>query len=590
MPPTNVVVDGSNIATEGRSTPSLEQLDQAVMQYLEEHPGVNVTVIVDATFGHRIDRSERRAFEEAVAHGELISPPAGAIGRGDAFVLRIAERTGAQVLSNDSFREFLEEHPWLFDEDRLMGATPVPGIGWIFSPRRPVRGPSAADPPNGRKRRVTRPVGSTRSAEKDAVEKSPATKTPRRSRKAQGADAPAGFDRSSDQGVRAAIAQATEEALGPGRTPQKRGSAKNKNEPIPEAVNDPLPFITFASEHPVGSELEGKVVSFTSHGAMAQVDDMLCYVPLAGLADPPPRRARDLLRIGEVRTFQLVALDPSRRGAQLALPEVVASHGLVAEGAEEAASEVRNKRTRRGSSASSVAPADGETSQTRAPRRARSQKKAASPGIEGSESEKVSATRRSGRSRQTEAVSATPAPVKAAPTKKAATKRAAANAVVPSPPTKVASGSEPQKRVSRAAKPAKATKKATKGAGATKATKATKSTKAAKATDLVRLVNAVKASKAAKAVKPATPKKRAAVTVQGAAKSEKAAKSTKTAKTTKAAQSTKAAEPQKAVKIQKAAKSQKSAKAQKAAGTKKVTAAAKGSAQRTPAKGRGRTV
>ena len=54
MPPSNVVVDGSNIATEGRNTPSLDQLDQAVRQYLDEHPGANVTVVVDASFGGRL--------------------------------------------------------------------------------------------------------------------------------------------------------------------------------------------------------------------------------------------------------------------------------------------------------------------------------------------------------------------------------------------------------------------------------------------------------------------------------------------------------------------------------------------------------
>ena len=60
-------------------------------------------------------------------NGEVVSPPAGAIGRGDAFVLRIAERTGATVLSNDSFQEFHGEHPWLFDDGRLIGGKPVPG-------------------------------------------------------------------------------------------------------------------------------------------------------------------------------------------------------------------------------------------------------------------------------------------------------------------------------------------------------------------------------------------------------------------------------------------------------------------------------
>jgi hypothetical protein len=151
----HVVVDGSNIATEGRSTPSLRQLDEAIRQFQDEFSDVEVIVVVDATFGHRIDPSERQVFDEAVAHGELVSPPAGAIGRGDAFVLRVAERVGAQVLSNDSFQEFHAEHPWLFEDGRLIGGKPIPGVGWIFTPRLPVRGPRsrAVTSPGSRRRR-----------------------------------------------------------------------------------------------------------------------------------------------------------------------------------------------------------------------------------------------------------------------------------------------------------------------------------------------------------------------------------------------------------------------------------------------------
>ena len=127
-----VVVDGSNIATEGRSLPSLKQLDEAVRAFLTEHPADNLTVVVDATFGHRIDASERDAYEEAVLAGELVSPPAGAIGRGDAFVLQIADKADAVILSNDSFQEFHGQYPWLFDEGRLIGGKPVPGLGWVF--------------------------------------------------------------------------------------------------------------------------------------------------------------------------------------------------------------------------------------------------------------------------------------------------------------------------------------------------------------------------------------------------------------------------------------------------------------------------
>ena len=138
-----IVVDGSNIATEGRTLPSLAQLDEAIRSFLEEYRGFtssDVTVVVDASFGHRIDPSEVTAFDQAVEHGEMITPPAGAVGRGDGFILRIAEKSGALVLSNDSFQEFHAERPWLFEPGRLIGGKPVPGVGWIFTPRTPVRG------------------------------------------------------------------------------------------------------------------------------------------------------------------------------------------------------------------------------------------------------------------------------------------------------------------------------------------------------------------------------------------------------------------------------------------------------------------
>ncbi len=70
----------------------------------------------------------------------MVAPPAGAVGRGDGFILRIAEKSGALVLSNDSFQEFHAERPWLFEPGRLIGGKPVPGVGWIFTPRTPVRG------------------------------------------------------------------------------------------------------------------------------------------------------------------------------------------------------------------------------------------------------------------------------------------------------------------------------------------------------------------------------------------------------------------------------------------------------------------
>ena len=303
----HVVVDGSNIATEGRSTPSLAQLEDAVAELRKELPDAVVTVVVDATFAHRVDPSELERFEQAALRGEYVYPPAGAIGRGDAFLLRIAERVDGIVLSNDSFQEFHGEHEWLFERGRLLGATPVPGVGWIFVPRTPVRGPRSRVAVRDASRAKVRVVKAIAQATKEAV-RDPATERPLVSAESR-------------------------------RDHRVRGGS---NGPSPQAVNDPMTFISFIAEHPLGDEIEGLVESFTSHGAVVRYGAVRCYVPLSGLGDPAPRAAREALRRGEERTFVVTALDPFRRGVELALPGVAVVSGRPSE--ETVAAEVRMAR------------------------------------------------------------------------------------------------------------------------------------------------------------------------------------------------------------------------------------------------------
>src|SRR3954449_1408121 len=159
--PHHVIVDGSNLATEGRTLPSLKQLNEAVSAYRSDHPDALITVVVDATFGHRIDPKEVPEFEKAIDTNAFVAPPAGAVGRGDGFVLSIAQKVKATVLSNDSYQEFHGEYPWLFDEGRLIGGKPVPHVGWVFVPRVPVRGPISRRAQRDAKRKDT-PVKATR--------------------------------------------------------------------------------------------------------------------------------------------------------------------------------------------------------------------------------------------------------------------------------------------------------------------------------------------------------------------------------------------------------------------------------------------
>jgi hypothetical protein len=122
----------------------------------------------------------------------------------------------------------------------------------------------------------------------------------------------------------------------------------------PEAVNDPIPFITFIAAYPLGAPVEGLVEGFTSHGAVVVVGDVRCYVPLSGLANPAPRSAREVLTRGERRTFVITALDPARRGVELAVPEVGVVRGVPSE--ETVAAEVAMIRPRAKRQKSEAAP------------------------------------------------------------------------------------------------------------------------------------------------------------------------------------------------------------------------------------------
>jgi hypothetical protein len=303
--PHHVVVDGSNIATEGRSLPSLAQLNEAVMAFMAEHPDALITVVVDATFGHRIDATEQPEFDEAIANNELVAPPAGAVGRGDAFVLSIANKVNATILTNDSYQEFHGQVDWLFDEGRLIGGKPVPHVGWVFVPRLPVRGAISRSAVKEAKRKR----GSGTSA------KSGATATVRQGSAA--ANQPMPVPKTPPPSARPAAA-AKVEAPAPVSTAEVVAAAASAT-PKATAVNDFLPFLAFVENHPVGSSVNAVVENYSSHGAYVRVGDVKGYVPLRLMADPAPRSAREFMKIGDAVTLVVDSFAPGRRSIDLAV-------------------------------------------------------------------------------------------------------------------------------------------------------------------------------------------------------------------------------------------------------------------------------
>jgi hypothetical protein len=315
---------------------------------MEENPHTEIIVVVDASFEHRVATSERARFKEAELAGEIVTPPAGAIGRGDAFILKIAQRINAVVLSNDSFQEFHEEYPWLFDANRLIGGKPVKGVGWVFTPRIPVRGAKSARAQ--KKLALTLPGGATPSigttltplkavkAVKKAAKVTKVVKAPAKAgKKAMKAVEP------SEKHAEPTIKKAAKKVIvakkpslkspAPPKSPAKAASTATKKklaEPTValrrgrHPVNPEPEFASFKNLYKIGAKLEGEVTAFTSHGAVIKVKlrgtkYVECYAPTTLLANPAPARARDVLKRGDRRTFRLVTVDSERRIAELAL-------------------------------------------------------------------------------------------------------------------------------------------------------------------------------------------------------------------------------------------------------------------------------
>ena len=126
-----IVVDGSNVAYEERSPegkPRVANLTLAMQELRKQYD--QVIVIVDAALHHQIDRPEE--LEDLLQREQITQAPAETAA--DYFVLETADELGADVLSNDTFRQYHSHWPWI--EDRRI---PYMIVGERFIIYRPAQ-------------------------------------------------------------------------------------------------------------------------------------------------------------------------------------------------------------------------------------------------------------------------------------------------------------------------------------------------------------------------------------------------------------------------------------------------------------------
>ena len=191
----------------------------------------------------------------------------------------------------------------------------------------------------------------------------------------------------------------------PGQRPRLKTAAR-------PPINESLPFLQFVTEHAIGSDVEGDVVEFSSHGAYVMVGAARCYVPLKAMGNPAPRSAREVLAVGERRSFVVQSFDTSHRGIDLALRESAEapepSGAMVVESSTTGGTSGRRGPSRRSRNPQSTAPKMLDKQST------------AQPAEEATLATKASAKK----------APAKKAPAKKAPAKKAAAKKAPAKKAV----------------------------------------------------------------------------------------------------------------------------------------------------------------
>jgi predicted nuclease of predicted toxin-antitoxin system len=141
MPSRNVaVVDAANVAHEEVSQggkPKIGNL-MAVRDRLREL-GYEPIVIADASLRHEIDDPDQ--FESLLEKQEFRQVPAGTDA--DYFIVQTAEQQDALIISNDRYKDFEEQHPWV--GDRRVPFMIVKGQVQLYEDRLPA--PDLRDQP-----------------------------------------------------------------------------------------------------------------------------------------------------------------------------------------------------------------------------------------------------------------------------------------------------------------------------------------------------------------------------------------------------------------------------------------------------------
>ncbi len=122
-----IIVDGSNIAWEEVNKNGKPQISNIhlCIKYLKEHGFTDILVLADAALRYQIKSTSE--LDDA-AHKEIIKVLPAKVNA-DTFILRLSAQRGSLILSNDLFKEYREEFPWI--DERRVPYTIMAGVFYL---------------------------------------------------------------------------------------------------------------------------------------------------------------------------------------------------------------------------------------------------------------------------------------------------------------------------------------------------------------------------------------------------------------------------------------------------------------------------
>ena len=105
-----VVIDGANVAYEEKSAGGKPRLSNLLKVKREmEERGFDTVIIVDASLKYEID--DQSQMEALIESQHIRQVPAGTDA--DFFILEIADKCDARIVTNDQYKDYKDRYPWI---------------------------------------------------------------------------------------------------------------------------------------------------------------------------------------------------------------------------------------------------------------------------------------------------------------------------------------------------------------------------------------------------------------------------------------------------------------------------------------------